>query len=68
MYTKSPFSMITISADSRLRIVPTEKSTIFYTTNTPMQVERLGSRDEYIKVLLPTGEIGWIKEENVLTH
>jgi len=66
IYTKSPFSMITISKDSRLRIVPTDKSTIFYTTNKDMLVERLGAKDSYIKVLLPTGEIGWIKEENVL--
>ena len=60
--------MITISKDTRLRIVPTEKSTIFYTTDRVLQVERLGTRDNYIKVLLPTGEIGWIKDENILSH
>lgn len=68
LYTKSPFSMITIAKDTRLRIVPTEKSTIFYTTDRVLQVERLGSRENYIKILLPTGEIGWIKDENVLPH
>jgi hypothetical protein len=68
LYTKSPFSMITVAKDTRLRIVPAEKSTIFYTTDKVLQVERLGSRDNYIKILLPTGEIGWIKDENVLSN
>jgi hypothetical protein len=68
LYTISPFNTITIAKESRLRIVPTEKSTIFYTTDRVLQVERLGSRGNYIKVLLPTGEIGWIKEENVISN
>jgi uncharacterized protein YgiM (DUF1202 family) len=60
--------MITIAKETRLRIVPTEKSTIFHTTKKELQVERLGSRENYIKILLPTGEIGWIKDENVLSN
>jgi len=68
LYTKSSFSMIQVEEGTRLRIVPTEKSTIFYTTDQVLQVERLGSRDNYIKILLPSGEIGWIKDENVLSH
>lgn len=68
VYTKYPFSKLQIASETHLRIVPTEKSTIFHTTNKPILAEQLGKKESYIKVLLPTGEIGWIKEENVLTH
>ncbi|MBE0496080.1 MAG: hypothetical protein IBX45_06690 [Campylobacterales bacterium] len=64
-YSQSPFSYITLEADTRIRIIPTEKSTLFFTTTEPMRAEQLGTRDEYIKVLLPTGKIGWVKEEHV---
>jgi len=64
-YSQSPFSHITLKADTRVRIIPTEKSTIFFTTDAPLQVEQLGKREEYLKILLPTGKIGWVKEEHV---
>jgi len=64
-YSISPFSQITIKPDTRVRIIPTERSTIFFTTEDYTRVEYLGSTEEYLKILLPTGKIGWIKEENV---
>lgn len=64
-YSISPFSQITIKPDTRVHIIPTERSTIFFTTEDYTRVEHLGSRNEYLKILLPTGKIGWVKEENV---
>lgn len=66
IYSKYPFSKLKIAPETNLRIVPTEKSTIFHTTKEPLLVEELGRRDEYIKILLHTGEIGWIKDSSVI--
>ncbi len=54
-----------VNAGSKIRILPTEKSTIFYTISSPMQVEELNRVGSYIKILLPNKKIGWIKKEDV---
>ncbi len=59
---------LTIKSGSKIRILPTEKSTIFYTISSPMQVEKLNRVDPYIKVLLPNKKIGWVKEEDVIKN
>ena len=66
VYDKNPLSTLKIKGEIKVRILPTEKSTIFYVTDRILYVEKLGSRDTYIKILLPNGKIGWIKEEDVL--
>ena len=68
IYDKNPLSSVKVAGETRVRILPTEKSTIFYVTDRVLFVERLGVRDDYIKVLLPNGKIGWIKEKDVLKN
>lgn len=59
---------LTIKSGSKIRILPTEKSTIFYTISTSIQAEELNSVKPYIKVLLPNKKIGWVKEEDVIKN
>lgn len=64
IYDKNPFNSIKIEKRTKLKILPTKKSTIFYITNRTLYVQKLDTRDTYIKVLLPNGKIGWINKED----
>lgn len=55
---------ITIKEGAKIRILPTENSTIFYTITKPTQAEQLNSIKSYIKILLPDGKIGWVRNED----
>lgn len=55
----------TLKANVPLRIQPTFNSTIILTTQEPMQVEILGQRSNYYKVLLQDDRIGWIKRNDL---
>ena len=60
----NPFDTIILSKGTKIRILPTYNSTIFYVTDRKIIAEKLGSVKKYIKVLLPNGKIGWIKEKD----
>jgi len=64
----NPLSSIKIAQNSKVYILPTKNSTIFYVTPKDMSVQKLNSRENYIKVILPSGKIGWIKEKNVINN
>lgn len=68
LYEKAPINSIKIATQTQVKILPTKNSTIFYTLDRPMYAEKLAKKNEYIKILLPNGKIGWIKEENVLKN
>lgn len=65
-YDKTPINDIKIEPNTKVKILPTENSTIFHTIDRPMYAERLAVKKEYIKILLPNGKIGWIKEKSVI--
>lgn len=65
---KNPLNNVQLKANSILMILPTEKSTIFFTSTQQLAVEKLGERDDYIKILLPDGKIGWTKRENIIQN
>ncbi len=54
-----------IKAGARAKILPTESSTYFYTTNSNEQVEILDKRQNYIKVLFSNGKIGWVNKDDL---
>lgn len=60
LYEKNPLNSIKIEKNTQIKILPTEKSTVFYTTNRILYAQKLDTKDEYIKILLPNGKIGWI--------
>jgi len=67
-YTNNPFNKITLSPESVIRVLPTEKSSVFHITEGFLEVERLMSKNGYIKIMLPSGRIGWVKEEYVIKN
>ena len=65
IYNKNPLNSIKIDKNSKIQILPTKKSTVFYVTDRTLYAQELDRRGEYIKILLPNGEIGWIKDNSV---
>lgn len=55
----------TLKANVPLRIQPTFNSTIILTTQEPMEVEILGQRSHYYKVILQDDSIGWVKRNDI---
>ncbi len=58
----NPFDRVVLLKNTKVRILPTYNSTIFYVTNKRIVAEKLNSTDKYIKVLLPNGKIGWVRK------
>lgn len=54
-----------LKAGSKVKILPTTPSTYFYTANSNEEVEILNQRENYIKILLKNGKIGWVSRENL---
>lgn len=61
----SSTQMAILKANSRAKILPTSQSTYFYTSEADEEVEILGKRKEWVKVLLKDGKIGWVQNENL---
>jgi hypothetical protein len=68
IYGKNPFNDMKVEKNTNVKILPTQKSTIFYVVPRTLYVQRLGTKDDYIKILLPNGKIGWIKDDNVIKN
>lgn len=62
VYDKNPLNSIKIESNTNIKILPTQKSTIFYTTNRTLYAQVLDKKNKYIKILLPNGKIGWIDD------
>lgn len=50
-----------LKAGTRVKILPTNPSTFFYTANSNEKVEILGKRQNYVKILFQNGQIGWVQ-------
>ena len=59
----NPFDSIILPKNTKIRILPTYDSTIFYITDRKIVAEKLNSTNRYIKVLLPNGKIGWVEKK-----
>lgn len=68
LYNKNPLNSVKIDKNKQIRILPTSKSTVFFTTNRTLYAQKLDEKDEYIKILLPNGKIGWIKDDNYVKN
>lgn len=64
-WDQNPLNKVTLKTGSSMKILPMERSTIFYTSDKTLEVEKLGERETYIKILLPDGKIGWTERENI---
>jgi len=63
---KNPLNHVELKNNSTLKILPTERSTVFFTSNETLKVEKLAQRQQYTKILLPDGMIGWTNSENII--
>ena len=61
----NPLNSIKIPANTKVQILPTQNSTVFYVTPRVLYVQTIMTRENYTKIILPNGKIGWIKDKNV---
>lgn len=54
-----------LKAESRVQILPTSNSTHFYSGKYQQEVEVLGSRENYKKILFNNGKIGWVMKDDL---
>ncbi len=52
-------------AHKKIRILPTQNSTILGLSKDEMPITILGSHDDYYKILTPHEQIGWVKKNEV---
>ncbi|WP_459101029.1 SH3 domain-containing protein [Helicobacter pylori] len=52
-------------AHKKIRILPTQNSTILGLSKNEMPIKILGSHDNYYKILTPHEQIGWVKKDEV---
>ncbi len=52
-------------AHKKIRILPTQNSTILGFSKDEMPIKILGSHDDYYKILTPHEQIGWVKKDEV---
>ncbi|MDD3463641.1 MAG: hypothetical protein PHW07_08425 [Sulfurospirillaceae bacterium] len=67
-FEKTHLNAVVIAENTNVMILPTAKSSVFYTTEKSLHVEKLGQKNGYIKILLPNSKIGWVKETNVVKN
>jgi len=65
---RNPLNNAKLKANSSVMILPMEKSTVFFTSDKTLDIEKLGDREKYIKILLPDGKIGWTDRENIIKN
>ncbi len=64
----NPLSSIKIASNTKVLILPTKNSTVFFVTPRIIYVQKIKKIDHYIKIILPNGKIGWIKDSNVIEN
>ncbi len=64
-YVQIPITKAKLPAGSALRILPIANSTVFFRTDTPLEVDILLKKPHYTKVLLPNKKIGWVRNEDI---
>jgi len=70
MYAK-PNSAMVIEEETKIYILPTNNSTVFYITPNKQHVEILDKKEHFIKILFKLNDhngktVGWIKEEDIV--
>ncbi|WP_169777057.1 SH3 domain-containing protein [Campylobacter mucosalis] len=68
VYTYNPFSKGILKANVSVKILPTERSTIFYTSIAKENIEILNERADYVKILFSDGKIGWVKKDDIIKN
>ncbi len=67
-YHKFSMKDIVAKQGAKVKILPTKNSTIFSSIKQDTKVEKLNTHGNYIKVLLPSGKIGWIQKSDIIKN
>lgn len=59
---------VIIKAQSSVYLLPVKNSTLFMVTERNMEVVKLKAKRDYVKIILPNKNIGWVKKENVRSN
>jgi len=65
LYLLIPVKEVCIQKNAKVRLLPTQNSTIFFITTQSFKTKLLNSRNGYVKIELPNGKIGWVKNEHI---
>ena len=65
---QNPLNNAKLKSNSSIMILPMDHSTVFFTNDKMLDIEKLGERENYIKILLPDGKIGWTDRENIIKN
>ena len=65
LYSYNPFGGATLRQNKNVKILPTQNSSVFYTSKAEEKIEILGEREDYVKILLDDGKIGWVKKDDI---
>ncbi|WP_331775731.1 hypothetical protein [Sulfurospirillum sp. 1612] len=68
VFNMSPLSSIKIASNTKVLILPTQNSTVFFVTPRIIYAQKIKTINHYIKIILPNGKIGWIKDSNVIEN
>ena len=65
---QNPLNNAKLKSNSSIMILPMDHSTVFFTNDKILDIEKLSERENYIKILLPDGKIGWTDRENIIKN
>ena len=68
VYLMIPTKQVCIKAQSKIRILPLENSTVFEVTQKELHLNKMGSNENFIKIELPNNKIGWVKNEDLCSY
>ncbi|MCR4942809.1 MAG: SH3 domain-containing protein [Campylobacter sp.] len=68
IYAYNPFSKGILKANVNVKILPTTKSTIFYTSKQNENIEILNEKNDYVKILFDDDKIGWVKKDDIIKN
>ncbi len=67
-YSRHPLTNKIINKGTKVRILPTANSTIFYVAKKRESVEILNIKKKYVKILLPNNSVGWVLNEDFIKN
>ncbi len=67
LWIAGPIEQVCVRAQSPIYLLPMRGGTVFEVTQEERQYEREGRVEGYIKIKLPSNQIGWIQHEDLCT-
>ncbi|WP_187648518.1 hypothetical protein [Nitrosophilus labii] len=64
-YLSIPLKTVCVKENSKVSLLPTKNSTVFFITDYNFKTKRLNHTNGYTKIELPNGKIGWVKDEDL---